>query len=338
MAQWGVEGGAVASRYEPAFDGLRAVAIAAVMGFHYVPWVVTGGSLGVDVFFPLSGWLITSILMRETERSGRIDYRAFLQRRVWRLVPPLAALLVAYAVLAPWLIPRAAPGRWVDIAVSAAFVSNIRETFWPRGNPLAHLWFLGVQVQFYLIWPAVLLGLRRLTRERAAAVLLAAWAALTLAKVVWNETIGGPGAYYFTPFHATGLILGSALALRPVKVGWAGWPALALLLALMAFGHTREQPLLTFALLQPLAELATVVVLAGPVQVLRLPPLPFVGRISYGVYLWHVPFMWILAPRPLWHLAVLVPASVLAGWLSWRLIEQPLAAVRRQPAAAATPP
>jgi peptidoglycan/LPS O-acetylase OafA/YrhL len=328
----------VASRYEPAFDGLRAVAIAAVMGFHYVPWIVTGGSLGVDVFFPLSGWLITSILLRETERSGRVDYLAFLQRRVWRLVPPLAALFVAYALLAPWLIPRAASGRWVDIAVSAAFVSNLRETFWPRGNPLAHLWFLGVQVQFYLVWPAVIMALKRLDRDRAALVLVAAWAALTIAKVLWNEAVGGPGAYYFTPFHATGLILGSALAFRPINVGRAGWPALALLAVMMVFGRTSAHPLLTFAVLQPVAEWATIVLLAGPVQALRLAPLPFVGRVSYGVYLWHVPFMWILHPLPVWHLAVLVPASLAAGWLSWRLIEQPLAAVRRQPAAAATPP
>jgi peptidoglycan/LPS O-acetylase OafA/YrhL len=312
----------VADKHDEGLDGLRAVAIAAVIGFHYTPRIVTGGSLGVDIFFVLSGWLITSLLLREADRTGGVDYGGFLKRRFLRLTPPLAALLVAYVLLAPLFLPRPAGTRWFDAAMTATYLTNLRQTFWPANNPLSHTWFLALQGQFYLVWPPILLALRRLGRGRAALVLLVAWLVLTVARFVWQETVGGPGAYYFTPLHATGLLLGSAMALRPVTLRWSGWSwiALAVLAGLLVFGQTSRN----FLYLQPIAEWAALVVVTRPPRALAWQPLPFLGKISYGIYLWHVPFMWVFPPRT-WTVRIgLVLASILAGWLSHILLERPL--------------
>jgi peptidoglycan/LPS O-acetylase OafA/YrhL len=318
----------LSTKHEPGLDGLRTLAIAAVMGFHYMRRDVPGGSLGVDIFFVLSGWLITSLLLREAERTDRVDYLAFLSRRFLRLTPPLLALLAGYVLLAPVFLPRIAPGRWVDAAWTAAYLTNIRETFWPKNTPLSHTWFLSLQGQFYLAWPPIFVALRRLGRERAAIVLVGVWVALTIARIVWNETLGGPAPYYFTPLHATGLVLGAALAFRPVPVRPIfGWLALALLVGMVAFGRTRAN----FLYLGPVAELATLLVVASPPRLLAWRPLAFLGTISYGIYLWHVPFMWVF-PAKSWEVRTgLVLASILAGWLSHMLLERPFAKVRAKP-------
>jgi peptidoglycan/LPS O-acetylase OafA/YrhL len=318
-----------AIQHEPGLDGLRALAIAAVIGYHYMPRMVTGGSLGVDIFFVLSGWLITTVLLREAEATGGIDYLAFLKRRFLRLTPPLAALLIAYVLLAPLLLPRVATGRWEDAAWAATYLTNIRETFWPKNTPLSHTWFLALQGQFYLAWPLILVPLRRLGREQAAVVLLGLWVALTAARVVWSQTIGGPGSYYFTPLHATGLLLGAAYALKPVPVKWS-WIALVVLVGLIAFGRTRTW----FLWLQPIAEWAALVVVARPPKILRWPPLPFIGVISYGVYLWHVPLMWLFPPKT-WPVRIaLIAASLFAGWLTHLVLEKPFAKARKKAAPA----
>ncbi|HZZ36818.1 MAG TPA: acyltransferase [Caulobacteraceae bacterium] len=311
-------------------DGLRAVAIASVMGFHFVRPVVSGGSLGVDVFFVLSGWLITSILVREFKAAGRIDYGGFIGRRARRLLPALFVLLAAYVLLAPSLFSHHAPGRWTDAAAAAFYVTNLRETFWPTDNPLSHTWSLAIEEQFYLLWPFALLALLRLERRTAAILLCVAWAVLTVARVASNELWPSPAAYYFTPFHATGLLLGSALALYPLKVnGFAGRISLALLVAFFIAGHTDRY----FLALQPVAEIAAALAIARPPNILAREPLPFLGRISYGVYLWHVPLMYALPPRGWLSLAELIGASILAGWMSHVLVERWFLA-RRRPARA----
>lgn len=331
----------MATKHQPGLDGLRALAIAGVIGFHYMRRDVPGGSLGVDIFFVLSGWLITSLLIREADRTGRVDYSAFLTRRFLRLTPPLAALLAAYVLLSPIFIPKAAPSRWIDAAWTAAYLTNIREAFWPRNTPLSHTWFLALQGQFYVTWPLIFVGLRRLARGKAALLLVGLWLALTLARVAWHYSLGGPAPYYFTPLHATGLLLGAAFALRPVKIGWrwAGWALLALLVGLILFGRTSAN----FLYLQPIVEWATLVVIARPPALLALQPLPFIGAISYGVYLWHVPFMWVYPPKTWAVRGGLVVASLLAGWLTHLLLEKPFAKARRkagpdQAEGAVTPP
>ena len=299
-------------KYEPALDGLRALAVLAVLGFHFAKPLVTGGSLGVDVFFVLSGYLITSILRDEFDDTRRIDYPAFLLRRARRLLPALAAVLAIYWLLCPLLWPALVPKRGVDVAAAAFYVTNLRQTFWPTSTPLSPTWSLSIEEQFYLLWPWALLALMRLPRRHAAATLIAVWAVVTVARVGVLQAFPGPAAYYFTPLHASGLLLGAALGLNPIRTG-LGRVALAGLVALILAGRTSS----TFVYVQPLAEILAVLVIADPPRVLAREPLRFVGKVSYGVYLWHMPIFWAGSSLGVsWGPATLlglVAVSILAG-------------------------
>jgi peptidoglycan/LPS O-acetylase OafA/YrhL len=313
-------------KYEPELDGLRAFAVFAVMGFHFANVLVSGGSLGVDVFFALSGYLITGILAREAEDAGRIDYGAFLMRRARRLLPALGVLLAAYAVVCPLIWPSLAARRWLDVGTAALYVTNLRETFWPAATPLSHTWSLAIEEQFYILWPLALYGLLRLKRQTAAGVLIGAWATLTLARLacaaIWP---GHPAAYYFTPLHATGLLLGAALALRPINFRH-GRLALIALFALVLLSRTSA----TFVFVQPVAEVLAVLVIANPPGRLAAAPLRFIGRISYGVYLWHIPLASALGfPTTYAQAAVLVILSLIAGAISHFGVEQWFLKARR---------
>ncbi len=288
------------------------------MGFHFTYPFVTGGSLGVDVFFVLSGWLITAILVAEFEQSGAVDYKAFVVRRVRRLLPALAVLLIAMACLIPLFLPEMAHRLWLDLATAAFFVTNLRQTFWPAETPLSHTWSLAIEEQFYLLWPLAIPLLMKLSRRSAGLLLLAIWAGLTVSRLVFSLTIPAHAApYYFTPFHATGLLLGAALALHPLR--WrVGSLALVVLIGLFLLGDTARN----FIVLQPLAELLTVAILAQPPRVLAVAPLRYMGRISYAVYLWHSPLAWLMPPRSISGAVLLFAASITAGTLSYYLIER----------------
>lgn len=320
----------------PALDGLRAVAILAVMSFHANLWFARGGSLGVDIFFVLSGWLITGLLVAEVDRTGAVDHPAFLARRLRRLLPALSCLLLVYLLVAPWLYPGSADRRWLDAATAFLYLTNLRESFWPADTPLSHSWSLAVEAQFYLVWPFIVPVLLRLGRRRAAVLLCAAWACLTAARFAWPLVIDGPGAYYFSPLHATGLVLGAALALQPIALH-RGPLALAVLVAIMVGVATFDWWLFVL----PFAEIATVLVVADPPRFLAWRPLRFVGRVSYGMYLWHVPLLWIMPTRTPAQVAAFFAASILAGWLSYTLVERWFMASRGESAdpnrAASTP-
>lgn len=309
----------------PALDGLRAVAILSVMSFHGTLWFAQGGSLGVDIFFVLSGWLITGLLIDESARTGTIDYAAFLIRRARRLLPASTCLLVACLVLAPWLYPQSAADRWSDVAIAAFYLTNLRQTLWPTDTPLSHFWSLAVEAQFYLFWPFAVTALLRFGRRNAAAMLCALWVFLTLARFGWAEWIGGAGAYYFSPLHATGLLLGSALALRPIAARH-GSLALGVLVATMIGVGTARW----WMFVLPFAEIAAALVIADPPRMLAWRPLRFVGRVSYGVYLWHIPLLWIMPTRTPIEVAGFFGASVLAGWLSYVLVERRFLTPRRE--------
>jgi len=308
-------------KYEPALDGLRATAVLAVIGFHLAKPIVTGGSLGVDVFFVLSGYLITSILAGEVEATGRIDYPAFLMRRARRLLPALLALLAAYWILCPLLWPALMAKRAIDVAAAALYVTNLRQTFWPTSTPLSPTWSLSIEEQFYLLWPWALIVLTRLRRGHAAIALAIAWAALTAARIFGAGGLPGPAPYYFTPFHATGLVLGAALALHPVTLK-VGRFALFALVVLIFFGGTNK----SFLFVQPIAEVLSLLVIADPPRFLAGAAPRFLGKISYGVYLWHTLVFWVAgamwAPSGLGGIAALFAASIAAGAASYFAIER----------------
>ena len=303
--------------YNPALDGLRAVAIGLVMLFHFAPGGLTGGSLGVDVFFVLSGWLITSILLREFERTGTVDYKAFVLRRARRLLPALAALLAAYVLLAPVLFPRVAGERWFDASLAAFYVTNLRQSFWPGDYPLSHTWSLSIEEQFYLIWPLALIALARMPRAKAARALMLAWAGLTVVRAIWSFAAPSAAVYYFTPLHATGLMLGAALALHPLELR-VGRYALGLLLVLAMASDSRT----SFVFTTPLAEAATALIILHSPGILAAPVLRFVGRISYGTYLWHIPILWVLPVHGWLDVGLVTIASLAAGALSFFLVER----------------
>jgi len=324
----------VALRYRPELDGLRAIAIFAVMGFHFARPLATGGSFGVDIFFVLSGYLITSILLGQAEEGG-IRYGAFLARRARRLLPALFLLLAVYVALGPILWPQFANRRWLDAATAAFYVTNLRETFWPADTPLSHTWSLAIEEQFYIGWPLVIGLLSRLSRRRAVQLLVAAWAVLTVARWGWETAWPAhASAYYFTPLHATGLLLGSALAFRPWPIRWGGG-ALAALGLLIVAGHSTQG----FVLQTPVAELLAALVLTDPPRLLAAAPLRFVGRISYGAYLWHIPIAWAFDfPANFVAAAGLMALSLAAGAVSHYGLERWFLAGRSgRPAPAGAP-
>lgn len=305
--------------YEPSLDGLRAIAVIAVVGYHAsIPYFV-GGLRGVDVFFVLSGYLITRNLT-----AGNLSLGEFWRRRAVRLVPALALMIATVLALAQLLIPRYAVTAPRDAAIAASYGMNVALAFRPWDNLFLHTWSLAAEMQFYLIWP---LALPRLTRGRPALRLIGLWLALALAQAGMTRLIG-PAAYYFP--HFSGLALGAAVAFLPSANRY---------LAIFAAG------LVVAGLVNPVVpghavEVGTAILISSlrePSQLrglLEWRPLTRLGLISYGVYLWHFPihcaledtFFYIEGP------AALVGAIVLAS-LSYRFVERPLA-LRWKPATA----
>jgi peptidoglycan/LPS O-acetylase OafA/YrhL len=340
--------------YQPALDGVRALAVAAVLIFHGYPGWLPGGFLGVDAFFVLSGFLITSLLLSERERTGRISLARFWARRARRLLPALLLVLVAVAVLARYTLAAeelAALRR--DALAALGYVANWRMVY--RGgdyfaqtaaaSPLQHTWSLGIEEQFYLAWPLLLVFLFR----RRPAVLAAA-ATGVVASGVATASLYRPAAdpgrvYYGTDTRAGALLLGCALAAvladRPVSqrsrrviavVGALG--AVTVTGAWLrasggdAWLYRGGLTGLGLAVAAVLAHLVTAPD-ARAARVLSLPPLVWLGRISYGVYLWHWPLFLALTADRLGFagpglFAVRVAVTLLAATASYHLVERPI--------------
>jgi peptidoglycan/LPS O-acetylase OafA/YrhL len=302
----------------PALDGLRGVAIAAVVAYHAFGWP-RGGWLGVHLFFVLSGFLITTLLLDERAATGRIALGAFYARRARRLLPALAALLAGYLAICA---VRGESGL-AAVARYGFYTGNVYEAFWHsasgRLDGLNHLWSLAQEEQFYLVWPAALLAVRRL--RRPALVLVAAAAALMLYRVVLVQLGVSDARSYFAPdMNLEGLLLGAALAFRPVAVSRRVVATAIAVLVVIGSVFPARGVLDQFTL--PLAELAAVALVAAAVcGTLRLPmPLVRLGWISYSLYLWHFVVLWAFH----WHHALLaVAVSVAAAAASTRWIERP---------------
>ena len=323
----------------PALDGLRGIAVLLVVLSHVSSYQAEqSGPTGVSIFFVLSGFLITSLLLAERDRRSRVDLAAFYTRRALRLFPALV-LLVAATPVVLWLADDPRLGQVAGGLLTALFY--VQDFASGTGHPgvLGHAWSLAVEEQFYLIWPLALAAIALTTRARprrfAAAVSLLAGLAL-----VWHVVDVLAASLDWTSFgpdaNAVFLLVGCALAAqrragrRLTLPGWAASVALALvlvgplLLTHVEAGHWRIQALLIFPVC--LAGLPLVMGAAG-LPVLALPVLRWFGTISYGLYLWN----WLLISlEPSGHglgslqrLAAAV-ASVGAAAASWYLMEKPI--------------
>ena len=334
-----------AAEFRPDIEGLRGIAILLVLLFHAgLPWT-PGGFVGVDVFFVISGFLITGKLWRESQQPGGLNITRFYAWRIRRLLP---AALVAIAAITVFGLLLAAPldrsELAADGAASALSLANMRfigsvdyfaATTSP--SPFLHFWSLSVEEQFYLVWPAliVLLTWRGGSSRRLIVALLIGVVA-SFALSIWLTDTSPARAFYLLPTRVWQLGVGGLLALVGVMgtsrgagaLAWAGLAAVAV----AGVALTAEMPYPGLAALLPTAGAVALLygggAPSGPVRLLAAAPLRFLGKISYSLYLWHWPLLVLplmFLERALTGVEIVASVAVAIGvsWLSWRFVEQP---------------
>jgi len=297
----------------PALDGLRAVAIAMVFAYHVDKRVVPAGYWGVILFFVLSGYLITNLLVAEKDHRGRIDLPRFYGRRALRLFPALIVVCLALVVTGT---------AWSAVVPALAHYANYARIAGTDLGLLTHTWFLAVLLHFYVVWPLVIAAVPARHRVRVVG-------GLALAAVAWRALAIGavsPGwVYNATDTNAAAILAGCLLAVAPSRTWRAARLAAPALLALMfvpAFGESGS--LFLWGDFVAIALAVTVVQDATTGSwVLERRAMVWLGQISYGLYLWHYAF--VRGGYPLW---ASIPLTVTAATLSWYLVEEPVQRLR----------
>ena len=333
------------AEFRPDIEGLRGIAILLVLLFHAgLPWT-PGGFIGVDVFFVISGFLITGKLWRESQQPGGLNIAKFYAWRIRRLLP---AALVAVALISLVGLLIAAPldrsELAADGAASALSIANMRfigsvDYFAATSSPspFLHFWSLSVEEQFYLVWPAliVLLTWRGGSSRRLIAALLIGVVA-SFALSMWLTDASPARAFYLLPTRVWQLGVGGLLALIGVagtsrRVGALAWAGLAAV-AVAGVALTAEMPYPGLAALLPTAGAVALLyggaAPSGPARLLAAAPLRFLGKISYSLYLWHwpllvLPIMFLERALTGVEIVASVAAAIGVSWLSWRFVEQP---------------
>jgi peptidoglycan/LPS O-acetylase OafA/YrhL len=337
----------------PEIQALRGAAVALVVIYHLWPGAATGGYVGVDVFFVISGFLITSHLLREVDRTGRLAPAAFWARRARRILPAALAVLLVCAAGTMVFVPQSDwPQFLAEVRASTAYVQNWQlaadaVSYAAESNgtsPVQHFWSLSAEEQFYLAWPLLILAALSVVPARrrriAIGIAMATIAVLSLGYSIRATALNPDGAYFATParaweFAAGGLLAmlapsgGGRLGIRCV-VSWCGIAAMAA----AALAYTDSTPFPGSAAMLPVLGALAVIWAGAPIRrwaptpVLTLPPVQFLGGISYSVYLWHLPLL-VFVPyaagggtRPETRIAILMLILLLA-WLTKVLIEDP---------------
>jgi peptidoglycan/LPS O-acetylase OafA/YrhL len=319
--------------YLPALDGLRALSIGAVLAVH--GWHFRGGQLGVDLFFVISGFLITSLLLNERSDRGSVSLRAFYRRRALRLLPALVLLLIAFASYETVVLGTGWRGI-AGAAVGLSYTTNLLLIFDPQlvALHLGHLWSLATEEQFYLLWPPLLLLLLRRFSVRAVRRMLLAATGLVAVEAILFGTGGNEWRFWVGPdTQAAPILLGCAAGiawthdLKRVS-GRSAVIAAALLVPIwFAFNNGAA----AFAV--PLFAICSARVLlylvatpdAAAARLLSTRPLVAVGKASYGIYLWHFPLFYLAGA---W---LGLPLTAVVVFVSYRFVEQPFLRRKRRP-------
>jgi len=355
--------------YLPALDGMRGAAMLGIMGVHAGVYLTAGGFFLLDSFFALSGFLITSLLIVEWRKRNTIKLGAFWARRARRLLPGLFFMLIGVAVIYGIFVPAGTYPTLRGDALSALFyvanwhyIASGSDYFHMTGltSPLIHTWSLAVEEQFYLVWPLVFLGVMKLTRSLRVLLVVAVVGALSSAvemALLFNPT-NINRLYFGTDTHAQSVLVGATLAIglrlwaeRRRKGDEANWQArtpwarlvltgigvIGLAVSIVLCIKVQSDDAFAYRGGFLMAAIATAAILLSVscaqfsplARLFSFPPLTFIGRISYGMYLWHFPlFTFInaqrtgLSPWPLFVVRVIPTIGI--ATLSFYLVERPI--------------
>lgn len=339
-------------RYNPALDGLRACAVLVVVAFHCKMPIALGGIVGVDLFFVLSGYLITSILRNEAVETGTISLFHFYWRRALRLWPPLLMMLAAYAAIAPWAFPS--NNVVADVLVAGTYLSDYAMAFfWRQTMSIGHTWSLAVEEHFYLIWPLLILATIRFSQR---ALLLALTATFVLATgwrimdgYLWQDWYR---TYYRFDTRVSGLLLGSLIAVtswRPDEQAARSIGRISAAILIASVVIFRFKTIFFTSWGGIVADLASAGVILSVISTqhsaiynfLTSRPIVYIGAISYSIYLWHYPLALLIRDDvgSLSAFAVVSMVSVGLAAVSYEFIEKPLKLMRRRvlPASCSSP-
>jgi peptidoglycan/LPS O-acetylase OafA/YrhL len=349
--------------HSPALDGLRGVAVLAVL--LYNGRCLPGGFLGVDLFFTLSGFLITALLIEEWRQAGSVNFKAFYARRALRLLPALLTMLVITLLLPEVFNTNTRP--WQDSFIALGYITNWALAF---GVPMyfhEHTWSLTVEEQFYVVWPLTLIALLKLGVRRRwilACVLTGIATSTALRLALWTGDSAGIDRIYYgldTRFDSllfgclAGLLLTWGFMARSTRmvlerIHMAVWPATVVLVVLLLLA--RNDARVTYSALLTLASAAAAILLLGVTRsqsglrmwVLENATLGWIGRISYGLYLWHDPiFFHMLSESRMTRVGIIGPMVLVVRFaltfgiaaVSYYLIERPCLRLKNRLAGAA---
>ena len=332
--------------YRPEIDGLRAIAVLAVVVFHAGVNSLPGGFIGVDIFYVISGYLISSIILNALE-NGTFSLQSFYIRRVKRLLPAATAMIVSVALLGYVLLT---PENYIALAKSAIFSNLFLANFWFAGNsgyfdqassiaPLVHMWSLAVEEQFYLVFPVLIVLVYKHFRLFGVGIVVSLITLCSFALSVFLSEKNASFSFYMLPTRAWELGLGVLLSMLPRGLIKNSWPligtslmaVLAIVYGLLSITENNAYPSYWAAF----PVLGTVLLIWASEYdrsllkpFLSVSPLVFVGRISYSVYLWHWPiivfYRTYISERSFSALesVLLILSSLVAGYISWRFIEE----------------
>ncbi|MFN3729748.1 MAG: acyltransferase family protein [Fimbriimonadaceae bacterium] len=340
-------------KYRPEVDGLRAVAVLPVLFFHAAFPGFSGGFLGVDVFFVISGYLITSIILRDIEDRG-FSFARFYERRARRILPALTLVMLACVPVA-WMLmtPRDLEQFGGSIVATVTFLSNVffyyKTDYFGRAAeylPLIHTWSLAIEEQFYLIFPVVMIFLAKFAKKAMLPVFIVVFV-LSLAAAQIGTTMNASASFFLLPFRAWELTAGAIIAYNEIYKGPAQSkysPLLTLLGLLMIVGSI---PVFNFETHHP--GLPTLVPIVGTMlviahgrnggvasQFLSWKPVVFIGLISYSLYLWHQPIfvfyrLGTVGEPSMGAYLVLMAISIVIASLAWKYVETPFRSAKVVP-------